>query len=259
MVIKILTTFPNIFDSFLDNSIIKRAISKELVKIEVINIRDYTLDKYKRTDTPPIGGGAGLILKAQPIIDALKSNSNENTLKIITSPRGETFNQKIAQEIVKKYDEIIILCGHYEGIDERVYPYFDKELSIGDYILTGGETACFVLIDALTRLIPGVINNESIEVESFNSSLLEYPQYTEPYEFEGKKVPDILYSGNHEAIRKYNLKKSLEYTLKYRPDLLEDYKFNKEETKLIRELNENETGKWELDAIEKGKKFMKNK
>lgn len=260
MKIKILTTFPHIFDSFLNESIMKRAIEKKLVEINVINLRDYTLDKYHRTDSSPIGGGCGLIMKCQPIIDALKSNSNEKTLKMITSPRGEIFNQEIAKDIVKKYDDIIILCGHYEGIDERIYDYFDKEISIGDYILTGGETATFVLIDSITRLIPGVINEDSIKEESFNNNLIEYPQYTEPYDFEGKKVPDILYSGNHEAIKKYNKKKSLEYTLKYRKDLLENYNFTSEEIKLLKEIENNEEPKWEKDAILKGHKFVdKNK
>lgn len=257
MKIKIITTFPEMFTSFLSSSIIKRGIEKELIQIEIINLREYTKDKYHRTDTPPIGGGAGLIMKAQPIYDCLLANSTSSTLKIITTPRGKTYNQKIAQEIVNKYDEVIIMCGHYEGMDERVYKYFDLELSIGDYILTGGETASFVLIDSLARLVDGVISKESIVEESFSSSFIEYPQYTEPYEFNGDKVPDILYSGNHEAIKKYNLKKSIEYTLKYRPDLLKNYKFNKQELKLLNEIENNEIGKWETDAISKGQKFMK--
>lgn len=257
MKFKILTTFPHIFDSFLESSILKRAIEKKLIEVEVINIRDYTLDKNHRTDSRPIGGGVGLILKCQPIIDALRANSTSSTFKLITSPRGKTFNQETAKEYATKYSEILILCGHYEGIDERVFPYFDEEISIGDYILTGGETACFVLIDAISRLIPGVITEESIKEETFNSKLIEYPQYTEPYDFEGEKVPQILYSGNHEAIRKYNLKKSLEYTLKYRKELLSDYEFNKEEKKLLKELETDETPKWEKDAISKAKKFTK--
>lgn len=257
MKIKIVTTFPEMFDSFLSSSIIKRAIDKKIVEVNLINLRDYTKDKYHRTDTPPVGGGAGLIMKAQPIYDCLMANSNEKTLKIITTPRGKTYNQKMAQKIVKEYDDILIMCGHYEGMDERIYEYFDLELSIGDYILTGGETASFILIDSLTRLCDGAINNESIKEETFNNSLVEYPQYTEPYEFNNKTIPDILYSGNHEAIRKYNLKKSLEYTLKYRPDLLENRTLNKEEIKLLDEIKNNETGKWETDAIMKGKKFIK--
>ena len=257
MIIKILTTFPEMFDSFLSSSIIKRAISKELVTVELINLRDYTKDKHHRTDTPPIGGGAGLIMKCQPIYDALIANSNNDTLRIIMSPRGKTYNQKIAQEIVNKYKDIIILCGHYEGLDERIYKYFDLELSIGDYILTGGETASFVLIDSLSRLVDGVINKESIVEETFSKNFVEYPQYAEPYEFNGDKVPDILYCGNHEAIKKYNLKKSIEYTLKYRPDLLKDYDFTKEELSLLNEIKEQKTASREQKAIEKGHKFIK--
>ncbi len=259
MKITILTTFINVFDSFFETSILKRAIKEGLVEFKIVNIRDYTLDKHHRSDSSPIGGGAGLILKCQPIIDALNANSTDRTLKIITTPRGKIFNQKMAVEIARNYDEILILCGHYEGIDERVYKYFDLEISIGDYILTGGETASFVLIDAITRLIPGVINDDSIKEETFNNSLVEYPQYTEPYNYNNDYVPDILYSGNHEAIRKFNLKKSLEYTLKYRPDLLKDYIFNKEELSLLDEIKENKTPSWEKEAIEKGKKFIKNK
>ena len=255
MIIKILTTFPEMFDSFLSSSIIKRAISKELVTVELINLRDYTKDKHHRTDTPPIGGGAGLIMKCQPIYDALIANSNNDTLRIIMSPRGKTYNQKIAQEIVNKYKDIIILCGHYEGLDERIYKYFDLELSIGDYILTGGETASFVLIDALSRLTEGVINKESLENETFNNNLVEYPQYTDPYSFNGDEVPKILYCGDHKVIQKYNLKKSLEYTKKYRPDLLKNYNLSKEETILLKEIDDNVTPKWELDAINKAKKF----
>lgn len=255
MKITILTTFPNMFDSFLNYSIIARAIANNHLTVKIVNFRDYTKDKNHRTDSRPIGGGAGLILKCQPIYDALKANSNEKTLKIILTPRGKTFNQKMAKEMAANYDDILIMCGHYEGIDERIYKYFDLELSIGDYILTGGETACFVLIDALSRLKKGVINEESLENETFNNNLIEYPQYTDPYSFNGYEVPKILYCGDHNIIKKYNLKKSLEYTKKYRPDLLKNYNLSKEETILLKELDDNITPKWELDAIEKAKKF----
>ncbi len=257
MIIKILTTFPEMFYSFLNSSIIKRAIAKNLVEVKLINLRDYTKDKHRRTDTPPIGGGAGLIMKCQPIYDALMANSNKDTLRIIMSPRGKVYNQKIAQDIVKNYKEVLICCGHYEGLDERIYKYFDLELSIGDYILTGGETASFVLIDSLSRLVDGVISKDSIVEETFSKDFIEYPQYTEPYDFNGDKVPDILYCGNHEAIKKYNLKKSLEYTLKYRPDLLKNHEFSKEEKKLLEEIEEQKMASWEIEAINKGKKFIK--
>lgn len=253
----ILTIFPEMFQSFLNTSILKRAISKKLVDVKLVNIRDYTKDKYNRVDTPPIGGGAGLIMKCQPIIDALKENSSTNAHKIILAPRGNKYNQEKAIELSKE-KEIVILCGHYEGVDERVYKYFDEPISIGDYILTGGETAAFCLIDSISRLIKGVISEDSIIEESFSNKLLEYPQYTEPYEFNGDKVPDILYSGNHTAIKKYHKKMSIFMTNKYRPDLLANYKFTKEELKLINELEDNIQGDWELKAIEKGSKFTKN-
>jgi tRNA (guanine37-N1)-methyltransferase len=253
----ILTTFPEMYESFLNSSIIARAISKKIIDVKLVNIRDYTKDKYKRTDTPPIGGGAGLIMKAQPIIDALKANSTSITKKLVLGPKGHTFNQEKAVSLSKE-QEILILCGHYEGIDDRVYPYFDEEISVGDYVLTGGETASFILIDAISRLIDGVISKDSTKEESFTNGLLEYPQYTEPYDFLGATVPDILYSGNHREIDIYHKKKSLELTREFRPDLFSKFKLNKSDIKLLKEVDSKETPQHELDAIEKGKKFTKN-
>lgn len=253
----ILTLFPNMIQSYFEESILKRAIGKNQIDVNIVNIRDYTKDRYGRTDTPPVGGGAGLIMKCQPIIDALKSNSNTSTHKIILSPRGKTFNQKLAVEYKEKYDEILILCGHYEGIDERVYSYFDEEISIGDYILTGGEAASLIIVDSVSRLIDGVINKESTQEESFENNLLEYPQYTEPYEFDGKYVPKILYSGNHEAIRKWRKKEALRLTKNVRPDLFKSIELTKEDKKLLQEIEEDSIGKREIEAIEKGKKFTK--
>lgn len=257
MVFKILTLFPEMFDSFFSSSILKRAIAKGLIEIKVINIRDYTLDKYNRTDTPPIGGGAGLIMKCQPIIDALKANSTPSTHKIIMSPRGYKYDQKKAVELSKSYNEILILCGHYEGIDERVYDYFDESISLGDFILTGGEPAAISIVDSVSRLIDGVITKESIDEESFDNGLLEYPQYTEPYNYDGKEVPDILYSGNHEAIKKRRKKEAIKLTKKYREDLYNSYNFSKQDKKLLQEINEGVTPKWEEDALIKGHKFIK--
>ena len=257
MIYKILTIFPEIYDSFLNSSIIARAISKGIIKVELINIRDYTKDKYKRIDTPPIGGGAGLIMKPQPIIDALQATKTENTYSIITSPRGKTFNQNMAKELSKK-QEILIFCGHYEGFDERVYQYFDDCISIGDYILTGGETASFVLIDAISRLVPGVISEGSTAEESFNESLLEYPQFTEPYDFNGDKVPDILYTGNHKAIKNYRRYQQLLLTKNLRPDLFEKYNITKEDKKILESYNNEGCTKIEKEALKKGKKFLKN-
>ncbi len=259
MKITILTLFPEMFDGFLTNSIIKRAIAKELVEIQIVNIRDYTKDKYGRVDSAPVGGGAGLIMKCQPIIDCLNAVRESDSHVVLLSPRGKQFTQKTAHFYQKNAQNLIILCGHYEGIDERVNDYVDELISIGDYILTGGEIASMAISDSIIRLIDGAISEDSIVEESFEDGLLEYPQYTEPYDFEGKKIPDILYSGNHTAINKWRKKQSLKLTQKYRPDLLKNRQLSKEERKLFNELDEQDQPKWEKDAIEKGKKFMKEK
>lgn len=253
----ILTLFKEMYESFLNNSIMKRAISKGLIEIKLVNIRDYTKDKYHRVDTPPIGGGAGLILKCQPIYDALMDNITSNTYKIILTPRGKTFNQEKSLELSKK-EEILIMCGHYEGYDERIYKYFDEEVSIGDFILTGGETASFCLIDSISRLIKGVISDGSLDEESFTNSLLEYPQYTEPYDFNGDLVPDILYSGNHKEIQKYRQYQRLSLTKKLRPDLYSNYQLTKEDLKILKERENISQSKKELEAIKKAHKFIKN-
>lgn len=258
MKFKVLTLFPEMFTSYFSSSIMKRAIGKGLIDVQFINIRDYTKNKYNRCDNKPVGGGAGLIMKVQPIFDCLKNVSTPSTHKIILTPRGKTYNQEKANELAKNYDEILILCGHYEGVDERVYQYFDEEISIGDYILTGGEAAAICLIDSISRLIKGVITEESIDIESFDNNLLEYPQFTEPYEFDNKKIPDILYSGNHEAINKWRLKESLKITKEKRPDLYEKIEKTKQVQKLIKEIESNtELPKREKDALTKGKKFIK--
>jgi tRNA (guanine37-N1)-methyltransferase len=256
MRITILTLFPEMFEGFTTNSIMKRALGKGVAEIKVVNIRDYTKDKYGRTDTPPVGGGAGLIEKCQPIVDAIRANSTPNTHKILMSPRGATYDEKLA----KKYanlEELLIVCGHYEGIDERVNAYVDELVSIGDYVLTGGEIPAMAIADSVIRLLDGAITAESLQDESFNDNALEYPQYTEPYDFEGQTVPDILYSGNHEAIAKWRRKESLLLTKKYRPDLFEKLTLSKRDIKLLKEAESGETPKWEKEALEKGHKFIK--
>ena len=259
MKISILTLFPEFFDGFLTNSIIKRAIAKEQVEIEIVNIRDYTLDKYGRVDSAPVGGGAGLIMKCQPILDCLKKVRKDNSHVILLSPRGKTYNQARARDFAANYEHLVIICGHYEGTDERINKYVDELISIGDYILTGGEIGAEIISDSVIRLLDNVIAPESIVDESFENGLLEYPQYTEPVDYEGDKIPDILYSGNHTAINKWRKKESLRLTKKYRPDLLKNYQLSKEEVKLMSELDSDEQPKWEKDAIEKGKKFIKEK
>ncbi|MCQ2793284.1 MAG: tRNA (guanosine(37)-N1)-methyltransferase TrmD [Bacilli bacterium] len=257
MKITILTLFPEMFNGFKENSIIKRALNKGIVTIDIINIRDYTKDRYGRVDTPPIGGGAGLIMKCQPIVDAIKSVSSNKTHKIILSPKGEKYCQNKAVQL-SKLEDILIVCGHYEGIDERVNNFIDESISIGDYVLTGGEIASMAIADSLIRLLDGAITNSSLSEETFENNLLEYPQYTEPKEFEGYKVPDILYTGNHEAIEKYRRKEALKITKIYRPDMFEKHVLTKQDLKLLKEIdNKIENPKWLEQALEKGKKFTK--
>ena len=259
MKISILTLFPEFFDGFLTNSIIKRALARDQVQIEIVNIRDFTKDKYGRVDSAPVGGGAGLIMKCQPVIDCLNSVKTKDSHVILLSPRGTTYNQARARDFAKNYKHLVIICGHYEGTDERINKYVDELVSIGDYILTGGEIGAEIISDSIIRLLDGVIAPESIVDESFENGLLEYPKYSEPFDYEGDKIPDILYSGNHQAIEKWRKKESLRLTKKYRPDLLKNYPLSKQEKKLMDELETDETPKWEKDAIEKGKKFIKEK
>ena len=257
MKITILTLFPEMFDGFLTNSIIKRAIAKKVVQVEIVNIRDFTKDKYGRVDTPPIGGGAGLIMKCQPIVDALKSVSSTTSFKILLSPKGKQYSQQNAINL-SKLEDVVLVCGHYEGVDERVNDYVDELFSIGDYVLTGGELGAMVIADSIIRLLDGAITNESLDEETFSDDLLEYPQYTEPKDFNGKKVPDILYTGNHEAINKYRRKESLRITKQNRPDLFAKHQQTKLDKKLLQEIEEgNEDPKWLNQALEKGKKFTK--
>ncbi len=254
MKITILTLFPEMFDGFLNNSIIKRAIAKNVVEIKLVNIRDYTKDKHHRVDSAPIGGGAGLIMKCQPIVDAINNNKNEQSKVIMLSPKGRTFVQAMAKEYTKEKD-IILLCGHYEGIDERVNKYVDEQVSIGDYVLTGGELGAMVIADSVIRLLDGAIAEESIKEESFDNNLLEYPQYTEPYDFNGDKVPDILYSGNHDAIKLWRRKLALQATKKFREDLFKKIELSRQDKELLEEGEKKAS--WELAAIDKGKKFIK--
>lgn len=231
--IHILTLFPSFFDGFLDNSIIKRAIAKKAVEIKIINIRDYSLDRNHRVDDRPTGGGAGLIMRLEPLMDCLKKNKLLETHKVLLTPKGQVFNQKKAIELASASKDLTLVCGHYEGIDSRFEDYVDEQISIGDFIVTGGEIGAMVLMDSLTRLLPGAITDVSTEEESFSDGLLEYPQYTFPKKYEGKEIPDILFDGNHEEVRKWRLQKALSLTLEKRPDLLERRRFTKEELKIL--------------------------
>lgn len=219
MKFSILTLFPEMFDT-LNQSIIGRAKEKELIDIELINIRDFSKDKHKKVDDTPYGGGAGMVMRPDVVYDAYKSIGDENAKVIYMSPQGKQLNQEKVKELSKQ-EHLILLCGHYEGIDQRVIDEIvDEEISIGDYVLTGGELPAMVLIDSVSRYIDGVLNNESIKEESFSDGLLEYPQYTRPEMFMGRNVPEILKSGHHENIDKWRKKMSLEITRIKRPDLL---------------------------------------
>ena len=237
MKINILTLFPEMFNIF-DHSIIGRAKENGILSIEPINIRDYSLNKHKKVDDYPYGGGAGMVMTPQPIVDAIRSCKKNNNGKVIfLGPRGKTFNMDIAKELSKE-ENLIFLCGHYEGIDERVYNYVDMEISLGDFVLTGGEMAAIPVIDSICRLIPGVLGKEeSFQEESFYDGTLEYPQYTRPEEFEGEKVPSVLISGHHENIRKWRRKQSLLITKKRRPDLYKNIKLSKEDIKILKDNN----------------------
>lgn len=228
----VLTLFPEMFNC-LEQSILGRAIEKNLIDINLINIRDFSKDKHKKVDDTPYGGGAGMVIKPDVVYDAYSSIKNENAKVIYMSPQGNVLNQKKVESLSKE-EHLIILCGHYEGIDDRVIQEIvDEEISIGDYVLTGGEIPAMVLIDSISRYVEGVINNESTSEESFSNELLEYPQYTRPEEFHGKKVPEVLISGHHENIRKWRRLKSLQNTYNKRPELLDKIKLSEEENKII--------------------------
>ncbi len=237
MKITILTLFPEMFDGFLNTSIIKKARLKNLVEFELVDIRSFTTNKHNRVDDYPFGGGQGLVMAVQPISDALKSVRTDISKVMIASASGQTIHQSKVRELAQE-DHLILLCGHYEGIDQRVMKLVDEEFSIGDYILTGGELPSMVLADAITRLLEGVIKEDSHLDESFENGLLEYPHYTRPEEYEGDVIPEVLKSGHHENIRKFRLKESLRKTWEVRPDLFKDYELNKEETKLFIEILE---------------------
>ncbi|MBS7383635.1 MAG: tRNA (guanosine(37)-N1)-methyltransferase TrmD [Candidatus Enterosoma sp.] len=258
MKIKIMTLFPNFYDAFLNSSIIGRAISKGLVEFELINIRDYSLDKNHRVDDHPIGGGAGLIMRLEPLVDCLRANTNDKTHKILMGPKGHTFTQKDAIRL-SKMDEICLICGHYEGVDCRFEDYVDEEMSIGDFVLTGGEIPAMAIADSVVRLLKGAIADDSTKEESFNSSLLEYPQYTYPKEYEGKKIPEILFCGNHQVVEEYHRKEALRETFKHRPDLLESLLYTKKDVQYLNEIKSGEStlSEKEKQAIEKGKRFTK--
>lgn len=237
MRITVLTLFPEMYGDFLKTSIIGRAISRGLVSVDFVQIRDFAHDNYKHVDDRPFGGGRGQVMKCQPVLDALNSVRNEQSYTIMMNPAGHPYTQKKAHEFSQK-DHLIILCGHYEGMDARINNHIDELVSIGDYVLTGGEVASMAIMDSVIRLLKGAITEGSTEEESYENGLLEYPQYTQPSDYNGEKVPDILVSGNHQKIREWRLEQSILLTKKQRPDLYEKHVFTKEEEKAVKKLKE---------------------
>ena len=231
----VLTLFPEMFEP-LKQSIIKRASEKKLIDINLVNIRDFSEDKHNKVDDTPYGGGAGMLMKADVVDRAYNSVKSESAKVIYLTPQGNTLNQKIVKDLSKQ-EHLILLCGHYEGIDQRVLDKIvDEEISIGDYVLTGGELPAMVLIDSVSRYVEGVLSDGSTDEESFSNGLLEYPQYTRPEVFNDVKVPDVLISGHHENIRKWRRERSLENTFKKRPEMLENIVLTKNEKDYIEKL-----------------------
>ena len=219
MKIDILTLFPNMFEGILNESIIKRAIDAKKVEINLIDFRKYSKLSNNQVDDTPYGGGAGMVLRCEPIFNAIEDIKTDDSYVIMLTPEGSTYKQAKAVELTNK-KHIILLCGHYEGFDERIKTLVDEEISIGDFILTGGELAASIIIDSVVRLIDGVITKESLDSESFSDNLLDYPTYTKPAEYKGLKVPDVLISGNHELIKKWREEERIKKTKEKRPDLL---------------------------------------
>lgn len=225
--------------SLIQESILKRAIDKQVCSIEFIDMREYSLDKHHHVDDTPYGGGAGMVLACDVVDRAIMANSTEQSYKILMTPQGRPYQQTLAKELSLK-EELVLICGHYEGFDERIRKFVDDEISIGDYVLTGGELAAAVICDSVVRLLDHAIRKESSEDDSFSDGLLEYPQYTRPLEYKGCIVPEVLVNGNHKLIREYRLKESLRKTLLRRPDLLEKRVLTEEERRLLNQIKAEE-------------------
>jgi tRNA (guanine37-N1)-methyltransferase len=224
VLIQILTLFPEMFSGPFENSIIKRAREQKLIEFRWLNFRDYTTDKHRTVDDTPYGGGSGMVLKPEPIFRCLQfaKEAAPNPFVILLTPQGAVFNQRITEELARR-EHLIFICGHYEGFDERIRAWVDLELSIGDYVLTGGELAAMVVSDAVARLVPGVLGSaESAQQDSFTDNLLDYPQYTRPVEFDGMAVPEVLFSGHHDNIEKWRREQAIIRTARRRPDLLKN-------------------------------------
>jgi len=238
MIFDIITLFPGLFESPLNESIIKRAIDKGILTVKLHQLRDFTHDRHRVVDDAPYGGGSGMVMKPEPIVEAIEELKKKESAVILLSPRGRRFDQSEANDLSRK-KHLIFICGRYEGIDERVASYVDDVISIGDFIITGGEVAALVILDAVVRLIPDVLGSrDSIKEESFSWDILEYPHYTRPEEFRGEKVPHVLLSGNHEEIRKWRRKEALRKTLENRPDIIDSLELAEEDRNLLKEIKE---------------------
>lgn len=236
MRIDILTLFPEMLRGALDASLLKKARDKGLLTVNLVDLRDFTSDKHKTADDSPYGGGPGMVMKVEPIAKALSSVNSQQSTVILLCPTGQTLTQAKVKELAK-VEHLVLLCGHYEGVDERVRDMVDEEISIGDYVLTGGELPALVLTDAVARYLPGVVKEEeSVKRDSFHDGLLDYPSYTKPEEFEGKKVPEVLFSGHHAEISKWRRKESLRLTLHRRPDLLAKADLNEQDKDMLAEI-----------------------
>lgn len=237
---EILTLFPHFFLSPLGESILGKAREKGLLSVSLHNIRDYTEDRHHITDDYPYGGGAGMILKPEPVVEAVEKirGGHSKSCAILLTPQGERLRQSVAEEL-SHYEQIILVCGRYEGVDERIRDFVDREISIGDYILSGGESAALVVLEVISRLLPGVLGkDESTLGDSFTTGLIEYPQYTRPRNFRGHMVPEVLISGNHEKVKQWRLRESLKRTLLRRPDLLETRKLSLEEANVLSDIKQ---------------------
>ena len=222
----IVTLFPDCFNSVLNSGLLGKALAKQIAEVHLVNPRDFTTDKHRKVDDEPYGGGVGMLMKPEPIFNAVESLPTLPRREIILmSPQGQTINQPLLKELVTNYDQLVVICGHYEGVDERVLHLVTREVSLGDFILTGGEIPAMALINGVVRLIPGTVaKTESLTAESFEEGLLDYPQYTRPANFRGLKVPDVLLSGNHAAIARWRYEQQIQRTRDRRPDLLERWK-----------------------------------
>ena len=237
MKIDIITIFPEFFDAFLATSIIKRGIEDGYLNIQTHQLREYSSLKHQRIDDTPYGGGAGMLMMFPPFFEAIHTLKNEKTKVIMLSPQGKVFDQQKAIELAKE-NHVILLCGHYEGIDARVESLIDEELSIGNYVLTGGEIPAMIVTDAISRLVPGVIHEESLETDSLQQGWLKYPQYTKPEEYKGFRVPEILLSGNHQHIASWRKEQSIYRTYTKRPDLMEKLSLTKEEVNILKKIEQ---------------------